>query len=307
MSFPLVSNNRIAQVVSKFETKMPHAIIIEGEYGTGKRTLAKYLAKMAVCSGESKPCGSCRDCHLADVGSHPDIEIVSVKDDKKTITVDQIRELKNTVYLSAHTADCRVFIIEKADTMNLNASNSLLKVLEEPPAKTYFILLTESKSALIDTILSRCTTLSLFIPNQEEAFEYIKNTTDFKEEDISKALTLNKNNLGKTLEFLKGAKLSKGITAAERYFSLIEENIILEALKTTVSLEANRLATNDFVNELKEILIKKVKENLSFKESQREYMKMYDVVCDMESLLITNINLSLFFTSLTSRLMSIKN
>ena len=90
-------------------------------------------------------------------------------------------------------------------------------------------------------------------------------------------------------------------------FSLIEENIILEALKTTVSLEANRLATNDFVNELKEILIKKVKENLSFKESQREYMKMYDVVCDMESLLITNINLSLFFTSLTSRLMSIKN
>ena len=307
MSFPLVSNNRIAQVVSKFETKMPHAIIIEGEYGTGKRTLAKYLAKMAVCSGESKPCGSCRDCHLADVGSHPDIEIVSVKDDKKTITVDQIRELKKTVYLSAHTADCRVFIIEKADTMNLNASNSLLKVLEEPPAKTYFILLTESKSALIDTILSRCTTLSLFIPNQEEAFEYIKNTTDFKEEDISKALTLNKNNLGKTLEFLKGAKLSKGITAAERYFSLIEENIILEALKTTVSLEANRLATNDFVNELKEILIKKVKENLSFKESQREYMKMYDVVCDMESLLITNINLSLFFTSLTSRLMSIKN
>ena len=307
MSFPLVSNSRIAQVVSKFETKMPHAIIIEGEYGTGKKTLAKYLAKIAVCSGESKPCDSCRDCHLATVGSHPDIEIVSVKEDKKTITVDQIRELKNTVYLSSHTADCRVFVIEKADTMNPNASNSLLKVLEEPPAKTYFILLTESKSSLLETIQSRCTLLSLFVPDKEEALKYIKSSSNFDEKDILKALDLNKNNIGKALEFLNGAKLSKGITAAERYFSLIEENIILEALKTTVSLEANRLATNDFVKELKEILVKKVKENLSFKESQREYMKMYDVVCDMESLLITNINLSLFFTSLTSRLMSIKN
>ncbi|MBR6573014.1 MAG: DNA polymerase III subunit delta' [Clostridia bacterium] len=307
MSFPLVSNSRISQVVSKFETKMPHAIIIEGEYGTGKKTLAKYLAKMAVCSGEGKPCDSCRDCHLSDVGSHPDIEVVSVKDDKKTITVDQIRELKNTVYLSSHTADCRVFIIEKADTMNLNASNSLLKVLEEPPAKTYFILLTESKSSLLETIQSRCTLLSLFTPDKEEALKYIKDSSKFDEKDIINALELNKNNIGKALEFLNGAKLSKGVTVAERYFSLIQQNIVLEALKTTVSLESNRLATNDFVKELKEILAKKIKENLSFKESQKEYMTMYDVVCDMEPLLVTNINLTLFFTSLTSRLMSIKN
>ena len=307
MSFPLLSNDRIAQVVSKFESKMPHAIIIEGEYGTGKKTLAKYLAKMAVCTGQNKPCDSCRDCHLSDVGSHPDIEIISIKKDKKNITIDQIRELKNMVYLSSHTADCRVFIIEKADTMNPNASNSLLKVLEEPPAKTYFILLTESKSALLETIQSRCTLLSLFCPNENEAFEYIKNISDFQENDISDALKLNKNNIGKTLEFLKGAKLSKGITVAQRYFSLIEENFVLEALKTTFSLESNRVAANDFVKGLKEILFKKVKENLSFNESQKEYLKMYDIVCDMESLLITNINLSLFFTSLTSRLMSIKN
>ena len=109
------------------------------------------------------------------------------------------------------------------------------------------------------------------------------------------------------MDFLKGAKLSKGITVAERYFSLIEQNLVLEALKTVFSLEGNRLAANDFVKEIKQILSDKVKENLSFKESQKEYSKMYDIVCDMESLLITNINLSLFFTSLTARLMSTKN
>ncbi len=307
MSFPLVSNSRIAQVVAKFEAKMPHAIIIEGEYGTGKRTLAKYLAKIAVCSGENKPCNSCRDCHLADAGSHPDIEIVCVEKDKKSITVGQIRELKNMVYLSSHTADCRVFIIEKADTMNSNASNSLLKVLEEPPAKTYFILLTESKSALLETVQSRCALLSLYAPEENEALEYIKRTENFEENDILNALRLNKNNIGKALEFLTGTKLSKGIKVAERYFSLIEENLVLEALKEGFSLEGNRVATNDFVKKLKEILLIKVKENLSFKESQKEYLGMYDIVCDMETLLITNINLSLFFTSLTSRLMSIKN
>ena len=307
MSFPLVSNDRIAQVVSKFEKKMPHAIIIEGEYGTGKRTLAKYLAKMAVCSGESKPCNSCRDCHLADVGSHPDIEIVSVLKDKKNIAVGQIRELKNTVFLSSHTADCRVFIIEKADTMNLNASNSILKILEDPPANIYFILITESKSTLLETIQSRCTLLSLFAPEKNEALQYIKSVEGFEEEKILEALRLHKNNIGKALELLRGAKLSKGITAAEKYFSLLEENLVLEALKSLTALEGNRLAATDFVKELKEILFKKVRENMSFKISQKEYLKMYDVVCDIEPLLITNINLALFFTSLTSRLINIKN
>ena len=307
MSFPLVSNGRIAQVVANFQNKMPHAIIIEGDYGTGKKTLAKYLAKIAVCSGENKPCGVCRDCHLSDVGSHPDIEIVSVEKDKKNIAVGQIRELKNMSFLSSHTADCRVFIIDKADTMNLNASNSLLKVLEEPPAKTYFILLCESKSSLLETIQSRSTLLSLYAPEEKEALEFIKSTTTFEEKDILDALKLSKNNIGKALETLSGAKLSKGIKVAGRYFSLLEENLIFEALKETVALEGNRVAANDFAKELKSILFVKSKENIAFKESQKEYVKMYDIICEMEPLLITNINLSLFFTALTSRLTSIKN
>ena len=307
MSFPLVANSRIAEVVSKFSLKMPHAIIIEGEYGTGKRTLAKYLAQIAVCEGENKPCNSCKSCHLAVVGSHPDIEVISIEEDKKTITVGQIRETKNMAYLSSHTADCRVFIIEKADTMNTSAANSLLKVLEEPPANTFFILLVESKSSLLETILSRCTVLSLFTPSKNEALQYILSKYDFDEKSIEDALNQNKNNIGKTLEILQGAKLSKGVKIAQEYLSLIEQNLALNALKATLSLEGNRLATNDFTKHLKEILQKKVKENISFKESQKEYLKMYDIVSEMEQLLVTNINLTLFFTSLTSNLMNIKN
>lgn len=307
MSFPLVANSRIAEVVSKFAHKMPHAIIIEGEYGTGKRTLAKYLAQIAVCQGENKPCGACKGCHLAIVGSHPDIETITIEEDKKTITVGQIRETKNMAYLSSHTADCRVFIIEKADTMNGNAANSLLKVLEEPPANTFFILLVESKSSLLETILSRCTVLSLFAPSKNEAMQYILSRYDFDEKSVEEALNQSKDNIGKALEILQGAKLSKGVKVAEEYFNLIEENLALNALKATLPLEGNRLAANDFTKHLKELLLKKVKENIYFKESQKEYLKMYDLVSDMEALLITNINLSLFFTTLTSNLINIKN
>ena len=105
-------------------------------------------------------------------------------------------------------------------------------------------------------------------------------------------------------------KVSSGLNKnmiMSKYFSLIEENGVFQALKTVFPLESNRLLADDFVKELKDVLLIKVKENISFKESQKEYLMMYDIVCDMESLLVTNINLSLFFTSLTSRLMSIKN
>ena len=113
MSFPLVGNGRIKESISALVAakRLPHAVIIEGDVGTGKRTLARYLAKIAVCESDSPPCGDCRNCHLADAGTHPDIETVAPEEKKKNINVDQIRELRTTAYHSAHTASRRVFII----------------------------------------------------------------------------------------------------------------------------------------------------------------------------------------------------
>ena len=86
MSFPLAGNRRIRETVEALisSKRLPHAVIIEGEAGTGKRTLARYLAKVAVCDAELPPCSVCRNCHLADTGTHPDIEVVA-PEEKNTL------------------------------------------------------------------------------------------------------------------------------------------------------------------------------------------------------------------------------
>ncbi len=162
MIFPL-ENQRVRSGVLGFicSKRIPHAIMIEGEIENNNISLALYIATAAVCSKDNAPCGNCTDCHLAEVGSHPDITRVSALDGKKFLSVAQIRDLRADAFVKAHQAPHRVFIIEDAHRMNEQAQNALLKVLEEPPKNVIFILLVPSKTMLLDTIISRCVLLSL--------------------------------------------------------------------------------------------------------------------------------------------------
>ena len=141
--------------------RIPHAIMIEGENHTESLDLALYIASAAVCDNSNAPCGNCNNCHLAQVGSHPDIAYIKTLDGKKFLSVAQIRELRADAFVKAHQAPSRVFIIEDAHRMNEQAQNALLKILEEPPKNVVFILLVPSKTMLLDTIISRCVLLSL--------------------------------------------------------------------------------------------------------------------------------------------------
>ncbi len=162
MIFP-TENQKIKTSVQSFinSHRIPHAIMIEGEANDTNLNLALYIATAAVCDQEEKPCGSCHNCHLANIDSHPDIMRVSALDGKKFLSVAQIRELRADAFIKPHQAAHRVFIIEDAHRMNEQAQNALLKVLEEPPKSVIFILLVPSKTMLLDTIISRCVLLSL--------------------------------------------------------------------------------------------------------------------------------------------------
>ncbi len=309
MSFPLVGNSRIAATIDSLISsgRLPHAIIIEGEKGLGKRTLSKYIAKAAVCSGENRPCNVCRNCHLANALTHPDIETVSVLPKKKNILVDQIRDLRSTAYRSAHTAARRAFIIEQADTMNASSQNSLLKVLEEPPSDVVFILLASSADNLLDTVVSRCLTLSLTTPSTKEAADYVAQTTKVSPDEAENLLREEKNNIGKVLDRINGTKESLGRALAHDYFKAVEENGKLSALLITVPLEKDRAETEKFTEELCEILLAKTKELKHLTQTAREYADMYRAVCEIQGTLITNINLGLYFTALSSALFAVKN
>ncbi len=149
--------------------KIPHAILIESESIEAAKELALHIANSAVCEETNPPCGKCKNCHLASVGTHPDITLVSALEGKKFLSVDQIRSVRADAFIKAHSAPRRVFIVEEAHRMNEQAQNALLKVLEEPPQNVIFILLTPSKTVLLDTIISRCVLLSITASNDDNS------------------------------------------------------------------------------------------------------------------------------------------
>lgn len=135
--------------------RLSHAVILEGADGDIRLNCAKELAKAIVCKDENKPCNICSSCIKANAGSHPDIHILEKDEKAATIKVDEIRALKDKAKLFPNDGDKSVFIISEAQFMGIQAQNALLKIFEEPSSFVNFILTCPSKSALLETIISR--------------------------------------------------------------------------------------------------------------------------------------------------------
>ena len=170
--------------------RLPHALLITGAAGIGKRAFASALAQGLVCEQSAAPlmaCGKCEACHWFNTGNHPDFRLLqpeaaeaaaedaepSDKKKKRDISVAQIRSLEDFVHISAHRNGAKVVLIQPAEAMNVNAANALLKSLEEPPAETYFVLVSDRPHMLPATIRSRCQQLALRPPSADEAIDWL--------------------------------------------------------------------------------------------------------------------------------------
>ena len=150
-----------------------HAYIVSSSARAEAVQTARKLACAAVClAGHNVPCGVCRGCRKAASGNHPDIIPVARQTDRngnlrRELTVDQIRELAADAQVLPNEAERKVYIIEEAELMNLNAQNAALKLLEEPPATVIFVLCAVNPTQLLETVRSRCLTLN--VAGSEEA------------------------------------------------------------------------------------------------------------------------------------------
>lgn len=146
---------------------LPQTILITGPSHVGKTTLAYILSASLNCERPTPfPCLNCYTCQKIAKGVYPDIRLITTQKEelrqKKEILVDQIREeILNVAELPPHEGKKLVFIIEKAELLNINSQNALLKILEEPPSYIQFFLVCKEKSKLLPTILSRCYELKL--------------------------------------------------------------------------------------------------------------------------------------------------
>lgn len=145
----------------------PHALLIEGPAGSGRRTLARLIARAALCRDtdpSARPCGTCAAC----VKTNPP-DVTELGGYGATLSVDAIRRLREDAFLLPNESAYRVMILSEAQTMTPQAQNALLKILEEPPAHLLFILTCDARTSLLETIRSRCVCLTLAPTTWEEA------------------------------------------------------------------------------------------------------------------------------------------
>jgi DNA polymerase III subunit delta' len=165
------------------EGRLGHALLFTGAPMMGKGAVAERLVRRLLCTTpgpDGLHCGRCRSCQLFAAGTHPDFKPVSFipndKGDKlrSELVVDQMRELGQWFSLTPQLGGAQVALITPADAMNINASNALLKTLEEPSRDRYLLLVTDRPGRLPATIRSRCQKLEFRPPARDEAIGWLR-------------------------------------------------------------------------------------------------------------------------------------
>jgi DNA polymerase-3 subunit delta' len=159
---------------------MPHALLLAGPAGLGKRAFAQRLVQGLLCQNphDGDACGECRSCLLYRAGTHPDVIALSFglrKDgvQRSEIVVDQIRELSARLAKVSQFGGWQIATIEPADAMNVAAANALLKTLEEPAAQTLLLLVADAPWRLPQTIRSRCQRIEFQLPDAAQAIAWL--------------------------------------------------------------------------------------------------------------------------------------
>lgn len=156
--------------------RLPHASLISGDRGVGKRHLADGIAALMVCdrrtAGMRVPCGECRQCQLVAGQSHPDIRVYQ-PEKSRMIRIDQVRALSQFAVASPQVAGFKLAVLDRADQLNINAANALLKTLEEPAADVVLLLLQETGRPVLPTIRSRCRILPVPSPGAGDATTWL--------------------------------------------------------------------------------------------------------------------------------------
>lgn len=242
--FPAIWQKELWQRLSeRVQTqKMHHAVLISGHSGLGKADFACKLAQYLLCENQQayQACQNCSSCSLWQNSAHPDLLLIEPEQPSHVIKVDAIRACAEHATLSSHRGQAKVCLILSAEKLNQNAANALLKTLEEPPQKNYFLILTTNQPHLLpETILSRTIQFRLAPPRFEDALAFLKKQNPMEKLEAQKlALHLHANAPLAALEWLEQGLYEKWQRFTE---SLFDQN--LDIIKFSQQWQKDNLAT----------------------------------------------------------------
>lgn len=175
--------------------RVPHALLLQGPAGLGKRQLAADIAARLLCTADSEAaCGSCRSCQLLRGGAHPDRQVLEIGINPRTgeprreIVIEQVRELIAVLQLTTTVSPRKVAVIQPAEAMNRSAANALLKTLEEPAGDTVLVLVSHDPRRLPATIRSRCQRIAVRPPARDDVLDWLRSEHGVDGDDAVLAL-----------------------------------------------------------------------------------------------------------------------
>ena len=226
-----------------------HAYIINGERFSGKEYIAKVFAMALQCEKEgTDPCNECHACKQAISGNQPDI-IHLTHEKPNVITVDDIREqINGDIIIKPYACDKKVYIINEAEKMNVQAQNALLKTLEEPPEYAVIIILTTNVDALLPTIVSRCVVLNMKPVEDALVKEFLMKYVQVPDYKAEVCAAFARGNIGKAKILASSEEFDKIKTEAIALLKHIDEMNINDISKTIKQMNEYKLEINDFLD-----------------------------------------------------------
>ena len=219
--------------------KVSHAYILSGEAGMGRKSLANAFALTLLCEkGKKQPCMECHACKQVLSGNHPDL--IYVQHEKPaSIGVDDIRrQINDTIMIRPYSSYYKIYIVDEAEKMTVQAQNALLKTIEEPPSYAVILLLTTNPDAFLPTILSRCVQLKLRPLPDHVVKGYLTGTMGVSDSDAELYAAFSRGNLGKAIK----------LAGSEEFRVLYDSMLFL--LKHVKEMDISELL--DYIRKLKE-------------------------------------------------------
>ena len=229
---------------------LSHAYIINGEYGSGRQTIASALAKTIQCQSktdDTDACGVCTSCKQAESHNHPDIKYIT--HDKTSISVNDIREqLNNDISIKPYSSEYKIYIIPDANKMTEQAQNALLKTIEEPPVYAIIILLTENCDSLLPTIRSRCVTLTMNPIEKDKICTYLENKFQLEPEQAQIAANYCQGNIGKAIRFASSSDFIEMENQVLKLLKNLDSMDIASIIDTIKEFSTHKNDINDYLD-----------------------------------------------------------
>ncbi len=207
----LYGKDRLAELLADTaaENRLPHALLLCGERGSGRRTAARYIAKLFLCG--ASPCEACPVCARINADAHPDVIWVRREcGGKYSLTSGKgqtdIREFMESTAVKPNDGDIKIYIFENADEMSVQVQNTLLKNIEEPEEWVKYIFLCENPSSLLTTIRSRVTEFRVPDCPPEDCRDCLVNEYGIEPGKAQEYSQMMSGNIGKCLEALGAAE-----------------------------------------------------------------------------------------------------